>query len=364
MSSAFDTICRKKLLSELVTFLENDDIKLIRTLLANTTLTFTSGKQTVTIKTTIGTPQGDSLSPILFTIYLEAAMKELRKLLPTNERLTKELIYADDVDLIFDTEEEAQKYVPIISSTLRQWNLKVNESKTEITRIERYQEEWKKVRKLGSLINESEDIKRRKVLAQNAFNELKNIWTRKDKIREQKRIQLYEALVIPILLYNCGTWGLTKQNLESLNTMHRKHLRNIIGVHWPEKISNPDLYDRCKVKPISHRVKEQRWKLLGHILRREDTIPAQTAMTDYFQRGTKYQGRTPTSLPTILNQDLKRYTTFLKTTPGELLYTSQKSNAIPGQLTSERDLVSLKALAQDRDTWRELTRHMHEPDQD
>ena len=160
-------------------------------------------------------------------------------MLPTNERLTRELIYADDVDLIFGTEDEAQKYIPIISSTLRQWNLKVNESKTEITRIERYQEEWKDVRKLGSLINESEDIKRRKILAQNAFNELKNIWTRKGKIGEQKRIQLYEALVIPILLYNCGTWGLTKQNLESLNIMHRKHLRNIIGVHWPEKNQQP-----------------------------------------------------------------------------------------------------------------------------
>ena len=201
-------------------------------------------------------------------------------------------------------------------------------------------------------------------MAQNAFHELKNIWTRKSKIGEQKRIQLYEALVLPILMYNCGTWGLTKQNLESLNVMHRKQLRSIIGIHWPEKISNTDLYERCQVKPISYKVKEQRWKLLGHILRREDEIPAQTAMTEYFKRGPKYQGRTPTSLPTILNQDLKRYTAYLKTTPGELLSTSQKTTTVPTQLASGRDMAALRSLAQDRDTWRELTRHMHEPDRD
>merc|ERR1712115_197883 len=44
----------------------------------------------------IGTPQGDSLSPVLFTIYLEEALKEVRKVLP-QETKPCEVAYADDV---------------------------------------------------------------------------------------------------------------------------------------------------------------------------------------------------------------------------------------------------------------------------
>ena len=164
MSSAFDTICRTKLITTLNSFLDKDHIRLIRTLLANTTLTFTSGQECATIRTTLGTPQGDSLSPILFTVYLETALRDLRHKLPTTARLTRELIYADDADLVFDSEEEARLHIPIISDTLRKWNLKVNEAKTEITTVDRNQEEWKSIRKLGNLINENEDIQRRKIL--------------------------------------------------------------------------------------------------------------------------------------------------------------------------------------------------------
>ena len=359
MSSAFDTICRTKLLSVLDTFLEKDDIKLIRALLANTTLSYSSGNQTTVIETSLGTPQGDSLSPILFIIYLEAALRDLRTRLPTTNRATKELIYADDVDFIFDSPEEARTYIPIISNSLKNWNLKVNESKTEITTVKRHEEEWKSVRKLGSLINEKEDIKKRKVLAQNAFIQLKNIWKNKKIIHEQRRIQIYEALVTPILTYNSGTWGLTKSNLECLDSTHRRHLRIVIGVHWPEKISNQDLYDRCRVTPLSVRVKQQRWKLFGHILRRDESIPAQTAMKEYFKEGAKFVGRTPTSLPTTLNQDLKEYK---KSIQKSLQTSSLPQDEIPAQLQTEQDLLKLKIAAQNRDIWKELIREIHRCD--
>ena len=327
---------------------------------ANTTLTFTSGEESAIIRTTVGTPQGDGLSPILFNVYLEAALKELRPKLPPTQRLTRELIYADDMDLICHSEQEARNYVPIISNTLSQWNLKVNETKTEITVIERTKNEWKNVRKLGNLINEEEDIKRRKILAQNAFRDLLNIWYRQNLISERKRICLYEALVLPILLYNCGTWGLTKKNLESLDALHRKQLRRVIGVIWPERINNQDLYERCRVRPVSLRIKQQRWKLFGHILRRDDNIPAQTAMKEYFNTGKKYRGQTPTSLPSTLSADLQTYHHLLQSAP-ELLSPQPPTN-VPLHIKTEQDLLALKSLAQDRDAWRNITKWIQLPE--
>ena len=56
----------------------------------------------------------------------------------------------------------------IVQNILIEDNLKVNETKTEhttIVRKERKDEEWRTVKKLGSLLGDSEDIARRKQLS-------------------------------------------------------------------------------------------------------------------------------------------------------------------------------------------------------
>ena len=62
MSRAFDTIRRDKLLTLLVTLVNNSELRIIRMLLAETTLQprIKWGKES-TFASTIGTPQGDSL---------------------------------------------------------------------------------------------------------------------------------------------------------------------------------------------------------------------------------------------------------------------------------------------------------------
>ena len=213
LSSAFDTIHRDKLLDILKDIVDRDELTLIRFLLANTKLNLTCGNESTELTTIIGTPQGDSLSPILFVVYLEAALRELRPKLPTSTRFEpSELIYADDCDLIFDTPIEAKQSVPIIVETLGNWNLKVNASKTEFTTINRNTLEWQKTRKLGSLLDDQEDLKRRKQLATVAFKNLQAVWVRKNRIiKEDKILSLYNSLVLPILTYNCSTWSLTKK---------------------------------------------------------------------------------------------------------------------------------------------------------
>ena len=321
-------------------------------MLANTKLVFASGEETAEIRTTLGTPQGDSLSPILFTIYLEAALRELRPKLKNLNLPTNELAYADDVDFIFSTLRAARDQIPIISSTLKKYNLKVNETKTELTNVKRNTHDWKGVRKLGSLINEKEDIIKRRNLAQIAYNDLEKMWKNKI-IPESLKLHLYDTLITPILMYNCGTWGLTTKNLESIDTLHRRQLRRTIGIKWPDKITNEDLYERCRTKPISDKIVEQRWQLFGHILRRDENIPAQVAMTEYFQcTSTKNVGRPPTSLPITLNQDLKNLVRSGLNTSKKSEFTIEPK---PTKLTETKDLELLRAVAQDRDIWKEFT---------
>ena len=59
-------------------------------------------------------------------------------------------------------------------------------------------------------IGEDKDIERRRALSTTALSKLNEIWIRKDKIRKDTKLKLYKSLIKSILLYNCGTWGLTK----------------------------------------------------------------------------------------------------------------------------------------------------------
>lgn len=64
--------------------------------------------------------------------------------MPHNKRLTREPIYADDINLIFDTQEEVLGYILIISNILKQWNLKDKVAKTEIITVETHERNGKR----------------------------------------------------------------------------------------------------------------------------------------------------------------------------------------------------------------------------
>ena len=77
MSKAFDNVNRKILMDDLKLILSNDELHLVKILLTNVSLQVkTNNIFGEKFKTTKGIPQGDSLSPILFTLYLANAMKE------------------------------------------------------------------------------------------------------------------------------------------------------------------------------------------------------------------------------------------------------------------------------------------------
>ena len=80
LSQAFDTVDRLLLINVLEKILNKDEIMMIRKLLTNTCLKVRwNGKSTQTpFETNIGIPQGDGLLPILFTIYLEAALRTFK----------------------------------------------------------------------------------------------------------------------------------------------------------------------------------------------------------------------------------------------------------------------------------------------
>ena len=114
---------------------------------------------------------------------------------------------------------------------------------------------------------------------------------RQSLITLQRRLQLYDGIVVSIMLYNCDSWAIPKSILNHLDKCHRQHLRSILGIHWPNKISSETPYNRFNTRPLSERVTEAQWRMLGHLLRMPSDTPAQLTLKFAVNDATKYKGR-------------------------------------------------------------------------
>ena len=148
MSSAFDTIHRHKLLEELEKFQEEDEIRMIRLLISNTTITVrTNEVMSEPFASNFGSPQGDGLSGTLFNITFESALRKIRSKINIQQpeiehsyskirsQPSDELIYADDCDFENDDKVKTRVLNEIAAPTLKEENLFVNESKLSTQRL-------------------------------------------------------------------------------------------------------------------------------------------------------------------------------------------------------------------------------------
>jgi hypothetical protein len=365
MSRAFDTIDRSKLLHELRSIIDNDSWRMIAALLDHTTLQ-AKIKNVLSdpIETNIGAPQGDSLSPVLFVIYLELAMRQIRsncerdKIRPDEDALIpNEAIYADDTELLSTTRKALEEIEPIASKTLGEWNLAVNTDKTEWTLLRRENKEdekWRNTKKLGTLLGDTEELARRKQLAAASFNNLSSIWTKKNnKISVERRLLLYNTYITPILTYNSCTWALTKTELEELEAFRRRQLRRVLGIRYPRQISNEKLYSTCNMTELGPIIRSARWRMLGHTLRMADETPAKLAMLHYFDKPAKsFLGRPRQSLPSAIEKDL------LLAAKQPKIEGQFDLSRLPSKLKTIGHLRDLETLAKDRKLWEKLVQRV------
>ena len=291
MSKAFDNVLRGKLMDILrKRGVQEGEIGLINLLLSNTTMKVKMGKQIGAIfKTNKGVPQGDGLSPRLFTVYLDEALREIdNKCISdhdsysakgtatilhghdyqknTSPALPGHMEYADDVDFLCDSKEEAEEVVKIAKEILSTYNLCVNDEKTELFEYHK-ETDLRKIKKLGTILDEGAEISRRKHLAQFAMSKYRRIW-KNNYINTKTKMKIYNIYVRSILLYNCSTWSSNKTIAKSLDSFHRKQLRSCLNNHYPNLISSKRLYEVTNESPISDHIKRSRLAHLGHILRR------------------------------------------------------------------------------------------------
>ena len=291
-------------------------------------------------------------------MYLAAALRHLRAVCSTRPNppisvdcMPLEWEYADDTDFIDEDKEILTNLLVTCSSIFKEWNLQVNSSKTEFIKFhvaEKYEiddkgelirgrEYWRQSISLGSKIDSEADITQRCSKANSAFHFYNKLWLKGTSISLCVKLKLYEALVTSVLLYNCSSWTVTAKNMKKLDVCQRKHLRQIVKMQWPKNnISNANLYKICKCQAISDRVAASRWRMLGHILRGDETNPAFLALNFVLTSNVKLIGRIG-----------RHQSTLMSTIRRDLLNRHM-------QLNTAEDLCKLREYAMDRKNWKYL----------
>uniref|UniRef100_A0A034VWX2 LINE-1 reverse transcriptase-like protein n=1 Tax=Bactrocera dorsalis TaxID=27457 RepID=A0A034VWX2_BACDO len=260
------------------------------------------------IQVRTGVRQGCVLSPLLFNLVLDLAM---RQACANNRGISwglsgslEDLDYADDICLLSHKYSHISVKLEAVSDIAAQTGLKINIAKTKFMRINTTEtpniqiagtclEEVDEFCYLGSIISKNggstADIRNRISKGRAAFGMLDKVW-RSTHISIRTKLKIFDSSVKSVVLYGCETWNIAANVLQSLQSFLNRCLRKILRIFWPKVISNANLWTVTKQLPIHIEIRRRKWKWIGHTLRKPHDDISRTAL-DWNPQGSRRRGR-------------------------------------------------------------------------
>ena len=203
-----------------------------------------------------GVRQRATLSPLLYSVYVDSLLDILTSSgcgVSIDSNYCGAPMYADDLALIADSEADLQAMLNTVSLYAFLWRYEFNAQKSSVLvmgespmsrKIARPKRRWYIQ---GSSIPEKDQQKHLGILqtvsfstvtrtvercsaGRSAFYALNAIGSRFGCLHPLTSYHLYCSLCIPIVLYGCELWSLTKSEIVILERVHRKILRTIQGL--------------------------------------------------------------------------------------------------------------------------------------
>ena len=246
----------------------------------------------------IGVRQGDNLSPLLFSLFIndfETFVSDFKKgpdgyngleslnNLFTNATQNDELeamlklyilLYADDTIIMAEKKEELQVALHAVGDYCRIWKLQVNVSKTKIIKFSKRKSKKfpndhydfklnnEKVEVVDSYVylgttisyngKYKEAIRKQVLQAQRALFAIK----RKKEMYDLPfdiTLDLFEKMILPILLYGCEIWGFEDVGL--IEIFYRKFLKYVLKLN--KQTPNCMVYGESGKKTLSIIIKSR-----------------------------------------------------------------------------------------------------------
>ena len=207
----------------------------------------------------VGVRQGENLSPLLFAIYLNDFKTFLSEKYNGLTKITDSvqhelnmffkifcLLYADDTLILAENPKDLQKALDGLHSYCNKWSLKVNLDKTKVVifsrgRIRKYKsfnfgnnvvDVVTDYVYLGTTFNYNGKFNKAK--SKQVLQAKKATFSLLTKVRKLNLsadvfVELFERLVIPVLLYGSEIWGY--EDLKQVQIMYNNAMRNFLRLH-------------------------------------------------------------------------------------------------------------------------------------
>ena len=97
---------------------------------------------------------------------------------------------------------------------------------------------------LSRSVNIDEEVSYRIARASAAFGRLRDtVWERRGLTKETK-LKVYQAVVLPSLLYACETWTTYSRHIKQLNAFHMLHIK------WQDKVPDTEVLQNAEMEGI------------------------------------------------------------------------------------------------------------------
>ena len=110
-------------------------------------------------------------------------------------------------------------------------------------------------------------------------------------MNQELKLNIFKTACLPILLYGCETWILTKHLTAYLNSYHTNCLRIILGIKRLDRVTNTTLYNLSHQSALTQTIQKRQLGWVGHILRKPTNEPLNIYALYSPSHGRRKQGR-------------------------------------------------------------------------
>ncbi|VDO73564.1 unnamed protein product [Schistosoma curassoni] len=201
--------------------------------------------------------------------------------------------FADDLALLPQTQQQIQEKTTSLAAASAASGHNIHERKSKFLRYDtacinpitingENLEDAKPFTYLGSIIDEhggsDADVKARIAKARAVYLQLKNICNSK-QLSTNTNVRIFSTNVKAVLLYGAETWRTTKAIIQRMQVFINSCQRKIIRIRWPDTINNNQLWERTNQIPAEEEIRKNRWKWIGHTLRKATNCVTRQALT-------------------------------------------------------------------------------------
>ena len=256
-----------------------------------------------------GVRQGCSLSPTLYNIYMDDAIRRWKQQAPLGIKIAQEsylntILYADDQVIIQSSEDDLQKSVFLLKNIGKEYNMKISTRKTKVMAFagkdpvrskivldNRILEQVSHFTYLGCDVSYEKDkeILRRVSRFQTVCGFINRTFRR--RVRKDTQARLYDVMAVPLLLYGCESWVLRSAQLRKVEAAEMRFLRGMRGCSLRDHIRSSDIRRELgREETILEKMYRYRSKWVDHVERMAEERVAVRSL-NYRPTGRRSVGR-------------------------------------------------------------------------